>query len=349
MKNKKLVRNIILVAIIFATLITFVAQNLTTEMLNDILNNLNTEYLIIVGFVLVGFYLFHFLSLHNVLRIYTKKIKVFDSFNIANCVHFYNGITPFSAGGQPFQIYYYNKRGLEAHTSTSVIIVNFIIYQLVVLVLSVLSMVLFWDNLSKLIPGFSYVLLAGFIANTVIFISLLAFCKYKFFNKLLFNFFFGMLKKIKFLTKTVDKLEVKAHRFIDDFQIAVREIKGQYHKLIFTFIFRTIAIILLFTVPYFVFNILNISLDITDLLVIIGFAAFAHIFYTWIPLPGSSGGAEFAFYSLFITIGPISVLPNVEYVMLLSLLIWRVLAYYVSLIFGFVSTMFLENYKESEV
>ena len=35
-----------------------------------------------------------------------------DSYLIGCSEHFYNGITPFSAGGQPFQIYYLNKRGI---------------------------------------------------------------------------------------------------------------------------------------------------------------------------------------------------------------------------------------------
>ena len=46
--------------------------------------------------------------------IYGKALKVnasfTDSYLIGSSEHFYNGITPFAAGGQPFQIYSYTKR-----------------------------------------------------------------------------------------------------------------------------------------------------------------------------------------------------------------------------------------------
>lgn len=345
MEKKKLVRNAVLVVLIFTVLIIFVTSNITYEMFLDVVSTMNYAYLYIALGILILYILMHFASLYNVLRIYTNKITFSDAFNIATCAHFYNGVTPFSAGGQPFQIYYMGKRGLTFDESTGVIIMNFIVYQLVIFVLSVLSISFLWSDLSISINNFSYIVMLGFTANSLIFLFLILFSRSRKFKKIMFGSFFGVLKRIKWITKRATKWELTANQFIEDFQQAMDRFRGNFGRLLVSVIYRGIGMTVFFSLPYFVFRALGVEIDMNHVITFMGFAAFAHIFYTWIPLPGSSGGAEFAFYTLYATVGTLSTLANKEHILLLGLLLWRIIAYYLSMLIGFVSTMVLENSK----
>ncbi len=343
MRNKKLIRNGALVLLIFTVLIIFVTSNITYEMFLEVVGSMNYNYFYMAIVIIFIYILMHFASLYNVLKIYTDQISFRDSYHIATCAHFYNGVTPFSAGGQPFQIYYLGKRGLTFDESTGVIIMNFIVYQFVIFVLSVLSISLLWSNLSASITNFSLIVLLGFSANSIIFIFLILFSRSRRFKRAMFGLIFGILKKMPFIKTKASDWEISANQFIDDFQKAMNKFNGNYNRLFVSVLYRSLGMVVFFSLPYVVFRALGVDINVNTIITFIGFAAFAHIFYTFIPLPGSSGGAEFAFYTLYATVGALSVLQNKEHVLLLGLLMWRLIAYYFAMFVGFISTMILEN------
>ena len=53
------------------------------------------------------------------------------SYAIGMTEHFFNGITPFATGGQPFQVYAFSKAGVRPADSTGVLLMNFIIHMVV--------------------------------------------------------------------------------------------------------------------------------------------------------------------------------------------------------------------------
>ncbi len=343
MQNKKLLRNAVLVLIIFTVLIIFVSSNITYEMFLEVVRSMNYYYFYMAIGIILLYILMHFASLYNVLKIYTNKVSFREAYHIATCAHFYNGITPFSAGGQPFQIYYLGKRGLAFDESTGVITMNFIVYQFVIFILSIFSISMLWIDLSASISNFSLIVIVGFSANSLIFLFLILFSVSKKFKKIVFGVIFGLLKKLPFFKNKAPKWEITSTKFIDDFQRAMNKFSGNYLRLFISVIYRALGMVVFFTLPYVVFKALGVQIDVNAIISFVGFAAFAHIFYTFIPLPGSSGGAEFAFYTLYATIGALSTIQDKEHILLLGLLMWRLIAYYFAMFVGFISTMFLEN------
>ena len=54
-----------------------------------------------------------------------------------DCIgNFYNCITPSASGGQLMQAYTYKKQGISISNGTSCLVMNFIVYQLVMIVLA---------------------------------------------------------------------------------------------------------------------------------------------------------------------------------------------------------------------
>lgn len=348
MIQKKHIKNIVLVIIIFTVLITGVVNYLDPVALAEMSSDIRWDYLPALLLTLGSFWLFHFLSIHKVLRMHSNEVSTFDSFNISMSVHFYNGITPFSSGGQPFQIYYYSKRGLSIENSSSIIIMNLIIYQVVILFISIPAILFFWSELASNVSNLRYIVIVGFIANSSVFLFLVGLLRSKRLKAFIFNGVYKQIKRISFLRDRITKLEKSTHKYLDDFHDVVERLDGKYVEFVIASVFRFIGLSALFIIPYFVFKFLGVDIDASYLLVFIAYAAFAQIFSTWVPLPGSSGGAEFAFYQLFINITVISILDNKASVILVGLLIWRILVYYLTLIIGFISTMLLEHGNDTK-
>src|SRR5699024_4958090 len=61
------------------------------------------------------------------------------AFRLMLVTQFFNAVTPFSSGGQPFQVYTLKKDGLRVTDGTNVIIQNFIVYQVALVILGVMA------------------------------------------------------------------------------------------------------------------------------------------------------------------------------------------------------------------
>ena len=75
--------------------------------------NLNWFWLII-GFILViGYWFFSSLSMYLITKKFENKSNFSSIFKINIVTHFFNGITPFASGGQPYQIYALKKEKIN--------------------------------------------------------------------------------------------------------------------------------------------------------------------------------------------------------------------------------------------
>ena len=113
---------------------------------------------------------------HSILKKYTSDISFGQMFKLILATQFFNGITPFSTGGQPFQIYILNaqsKIGLGKITSASV--QNFIVYQLALVIYCLVALISHLFHPILLFGRYSTaILVSGFILNILV-IALLFF------------------------------------------------------------------------------------------------------------------------------------------------------------------------------
>jgi len=111
-KNKysfKSILNKIILGLAITILILLLIIFLTTDInaIRAAFANINIGYL----FAAIGLTVLYFLLSPITTCILTKAkkcdISMLDTFLIGNTEHFFNGITPFATGGQPFQVYSY--------------------------------------------------------------------------------------------------------------------------------------------------------------------------------------------------------------------------------------------------
>ena len=187
MKNKKYIINTSIIFII-TIVVLYIALKDNFNKTLDIIFNAN-KVLIVLGIILLLMaYLLQSYGLYKIAKEYNKELKFKDIFKQIVIVQFFNGITPFSTGGQPMQVYMLNKSGLSIANSTITILQNSILFQ-VALVFCGLLAVLF--NRIYFVFGNDELLakltILGFVFNVIAGIGLL-----------LFTFSTSLAKKINF-------------------------------------------------------------------------------------------------------------------------------------------------------
>ena len=139
-------------------------------------------------------------SLTIIIKKKYKEIKLIDTMYIAGTEFFFNGITPFSSGGQPFQAYGLKQKNMKLSDSTSALLLNFLIYQIAINLFSIVCMVLYFTRLKEQVDNFIWLLVVGFSINLVIMLFLIGIGTIKWVGNL-FVKLLVLFSKIKFLNK----------------------------------------------------------------------------------------------------------------------------------------------------
>ena len=105
------------------------------------------------------------LALHFVTTGLGVKLHLLDSMAIGTAEYFFNAITPFSSGGQPFQAYFYMKKGVSGDNAMSILMSNFIVYQVIMTTLSTIGLVLFYNQIKDVLNHYMFLILIGYVAN----------------------------------------------------------------------------------------------------------------------------------------------------------------------------------------
>ena len=83
--------------------------------------------------LVLSYTFFKSLVTYNIINSF-KKFEFKKTFFIQIITFFFNAITPFSSGGQPFQVYMFNKSGNSLIDSTNTVVQETIIHQIALLV-----------------------------------------------------------------------------------------------------------------------------------------------------------------------------------------------------------------------
>ena len=239
---------------------------------------------------------------------------------------FVNAITPFATGGQPYQVYYLNKEGIRSSTSTSIILENFIVYQIALVFLGIIAMTCnFFFHIFPHNDLLTHLITLGFIINTLVIIVSFIIAFGKNISKKLLHFGITILSKLKLVKDKEKKLE-KWNESITNFHKSAKVLMED-KKLFFSMILvNLVALSILYMIPVFVlyaagsFDKVNVGLAIIT-------SAYVMLIGSFVPIPGGTGGLEYGFikfYGFFIHGSLLSA----------TMLIWRFITYYFGLIIG---------------
>lgn len=258
----------------------------------------------------------------------TKKNRFSLSYKISAIGRYYDNITPFATGGQPFQIYYLNKRGVSGAESLSITMGNYVIWQLsfitFTLVIMIFSLTLnnFLNAGTVFITASSWI---GFAINSalVILVGLLSINK-RIGTKLV-NGTLKLLKKMK-LIKNYDKHYNKIMEMVDTFQITMKKYAKDKWSFIFLIFVNYLTFFLVYSLPFLI-HAAFFGFDFSIFTTIFIYIVMIDLTASYLPLPGGTGAAELSFTALFS-------LYFVDGTIFWAMIIWRIFTYYAYLLQG---------------
>ena len=212
MKNLKK-NSIILLAITIVVLICVLKDDFSNII--NTLSGANYGWIIIAllcFFVGIGF---EAKAYQEIIQGYEYDYTFKKSYRMLLITKFFNGITPFSSGGQPMQIYMLQNHGFRYTKATNVIMQNFIVYQLALVIFGLFAVIYnFITGVLVYKSVLTTLIILGFLINTIVAVVMLFVATSKKFTKSLLNIItiFGnnlhfIKNKEKFLAKWEERLE----------------------------------------------------------------------------------------------------------------------------------------------
>lgn len=315
------------ILIVLSSAILLLVLIFFTNGLDQLLNLLaNIDYLWIAAAFgcMATYWLMDSLIIQLITRSLFEEQRLRDSLKITMVGQFFNTITPFATGGQPAQAYVMVKDGVKAGHAASILIVRSILYQVTLALYTLTAVILKASFFSLRIPHVFALYIIGFLINaTVITLYILSFYNGKAAKKLMM-YIFRLLHKIRFI-KNLDSLQKKLESEIASFTDGAVILKNNLAVLFQTLILQLIQFTFYFSIPYFIYH--SIETGGVDFWSMVAAQSLVTMITLLIPSPGSTGGAEgtgYLFFSLFFKQG----------IIIPVILIWRIITYYTTVIFG---------------
>ena len=143
---------------------------------------------------------------------------------------------------------------------------------------------------------------------------------------------------LKIFKGKLDKFIVSFDNYCYDAQRTFHSLLQEKGKFFLCILLKIISLLANYAIPFFILKSINIPVDLSLIPMLTAMTTFAIAMTCYIPTPGSSGGIEFAFQSLFATV---AVMSDSEVVS--GMLLWRFLTYYVLMILSFLVYLLFEN------
>ena len=280
-----------------------------------------------IKYILVAL-LFYFLSVFlkgfsNYLIINDKKkINLKEAVKHNMIAHFFNGITPFSTGGQPMEIYMNTEHNIPVAKATNQTVQSFIFYQIALVICGVFAVAYnFTFHIFPKVKLLQHLVLLGFIINIIVAVVLLLISSSKSITTSISKLVIKILKTLK-----IKHNEKEIYKKFDDYFEGFQELKGRKYLTIAGIALNIASLLCLYIVPLYVLYSMGdfSSLSVVDT---ITSSAYVYVIGAFVPIPGASGGIEYGFtqfYGNFL---------NVETTFAV-LIIWRFITYYLGIIIG---------------
>lgn len=326
MKNKKKL-NIIILLVATILVLYFMLKDDFFAIINQIIN-INPLWLFLSIVLIFGYWFLKTIILFDVAKTFKEDYTFKQAFRIQLLTHFFNAVTPFSSGGQPFQMYSLKKDGINYNDGTNVVMQEFIIYQLSLVTLGVIAII--YNYFFELFPEvkiLEHLVTLGFIINFFVIVVLFVLAYLKKVDQFLIKHTINLLIKFR-LVKKSRKQEIleKWDNHIDKFNAGARKLTQNKLRFIKLYLISLVALVSLYVIPVVLLYGMGDYTSISPINAVIA-SAYVMLIGSFVPIPGGTGGLEYgfiAFYGNFIK-GP---------VLRALMLIWRVVTYYFGTILG---------------
>lgn len=262
------------------------------------------------------------------------KIGMKTTYSIAMTEHFFNGITPFATGGQPFQAYCFSKAKVKIADSTGLLLMNFLVFMLVTNSFALLSLIYFERFVTD--TAMTVIAIIGFTMNFIVLACTVILGVSKTVRGWVMKLI-GLLCKIKFLAKVIEPRLGGMNEYLTQVQTAFGKLMSKKLHFLLAILTKALSMAAYYATTFFILRALHINVSTDELFFIICGTSFAITMVVFLPTPGSSGGIEGSFAAVFGSIIVATGTTAVGAVAHGGMLIWRLLTYYLVL---FISLLF---------
>lgn len=321
MKNKILTFFIILIA---TSLVLYFSLKDDFDTILDTILSINKIWLFVAFLLLFGYYFLKSIVTYSFAKEFNDKYRFKDAFKLTLKTNFFHAITPFSSGGQPYEIYSLSKNNIKISDATNISIECFIVYQIALVSLGIISIIS--NTIFKIITEtfLKHLISIGFIINFLVIVALFWITLSKKTDKKVIEFFINLLTKIKII-KNSEKIKEKINNYLNEFNNGTKILLKNKIKFLVMIIISFFGLISLYLVPLALFyGIGNYSINGLTCVIIMSYVM---LIGSFVPIPGGTGGLEYGFITFF---GSVFKSKKLNAIMLL----WRFITYYFGMILG---------------
>lgn len=324
----KLVNNIKKNTIFLLGLTIIILVVILKDDYKEILNALTSMNFLYIVVAIFFFFLYVFFKAYTMyITINDKeKISLMESYKHELITQFFNGITPFSTGGQPMEIYMITEHKISVVEATNISIQNFIFYQTALVIYGVLAVS--YNFIFHIFPKATLLrklVLMGFLINSMVALGLLLILISNSFTKKVAKFFIEILFKIRIIKNKEKAIEIVNNK-LEEFHKSAKLLRKRKNLFLKGVILNFISLTCLYIIPLFIvmslgnYTSLNILTTLTS-------SAYVLLMGSFVPIPGASGGIEYGFLKFYGNFLNKKILSAV-------LIVWRFITYYLGVIIG---------------
>ena len=330
--KKIIIRSIIMVLITIILFWYILKDNFTVSI--KLLASSNILFLLL-GFITLGIaFVVDTNVFKTLIRRHKKDYPLKKIYEMSIMTRFFNGITPFALGGQPFQAYELTQNDVKLTDSLLILTEMYIVHVFTLTTLIITAFILRY--IFHLVPNdllWTFTIIGSFFNLTML--SILTFIALK----------IGTAKKIgKAIIHILSKLRIVKDEdaSINNFYTRCNEYSHGYKDLfrnkkviVKCVLLNLINLSSFFLISFFAIKAIDNSFSL-NVLHVLCLSILSYVASTFVPIPGGSVGAEYAYYNYFILIIPESVIVP-------SLILWRFISYYFPMIVGGIVFNIVDN------
>lgn len=327
MKSKKrkfkFLVNFIIIFIVLIIVLYFSLKDNYEEIVSSILN-MNKLYVLVAILILVLYRLLVCCAHYIVIKTNNELVPLVKCLQINFIILFFHGVTPFSGGGQPMEIYFLHKEDITVTKSTNITLQNFIIYQIALVLVGIFA--LSYNAIYGLFPNDNLIkklVVIGFMVNFLVLLVSFILSFGRKVNRVICIKGIHLLSKLR-LIKDTEKVEKNFNSYLDNFHKNAIKLRKNKRIVMGCVLIDIIAILLLYSMPYFLA--LGFGLDFTLIEGIVA-TSYVMIMGSFVPIPGGTGGIEYGFVFFFKYLVGGSILNGL-------MLVWRFISYYLGVVIG---------------
>ena len=219
-----------------------------------------------------------------------------DALRLPPIEQLFNGITPFSTGGQPAQLVAMLQCGVDGGLASSVLLMKFVVFQAMIVINFLISLLIGFHFIAEKLHALSLLVLLGFVIHLAVIVGLLLVMYWYGFTKRALNL---LIKPCAWFMKPqrYERLRISLNEKVDSFYQESLRMKEEYGKMAKVCLVTLCQLFFYYAIPYFIM--LALGVHGMNFIMVISLHVLIFMIISLFPIPGGAGGAEYSFSVLF--------------------------------------------------